>query len=217
MTSDPIQPNRALFVDIGGVLLTNGWDTALRKKAAQAFDLDFIELNERHHLTFADYEEGGITLDEYLKRVVFYRERTFSPEVFKNFILEQARAFPEMLQLVKSLKQAYGLKIVTISNEGRELMLDRVRRFQLDAVIDVFIVSCFVHERKPDFSVYQMALDISQVPPEAAIYIEDREMFVQVARSMGYQAIHHVSFEDTRAALASLGLSVDKLRETAAE
>lgn len=60
-----------LFLDIGGVLLTNGWDHNIRARAAEKFSLDYAEMNERHHLTFDTYEEGKLSLDEYLKRVVF--------------------------------------------------------------------------------------------------------------------------------------------------
>ena len=34
-----------LFLDIGGVLLTNGWDNNIRKNAADKFGLNFEELN----------------------------------------------------------------------------------------------------------------------------------------------------------------------------
>ncbi len=57
-----------LFLDIGGVLATNAWDSAARKRAARTFGLDYDDLNERHHLTYATYEEGNITLREYLNR-----------------------------------------------------------------------------------------------------------------------------------------------------
>ena len=75
-----------LFLDIGGVILSNGWDHQLREKAAKKFGLDFMEMNQRHALTFDTYEIGKITLDEYLNRVVFYVSRSFSHEDFKEFM-----------------------------------------------------------------------------------------------------------------------------------
>jgi putative hydrolase of the HAD superfamily len=65
---------KAVFLDIGNVLLTNGWDRRLRREAAEKFGLDHEEMNERHHLTFDTYEEGKLSLEEYLTRVVFYEE-----------------------------------------------------------------------------------------------------------------------------------------------
>ncbi len=61
-----------LFLDIGGVLLTNGWDHHSREKAADHFNLDYAILDERHKLTFGIYETGKIDLQEYLDRVIFH-------------------------------------------------------------------------------------------------------------------------------------------------
>jgi len=57
-------PVTTLFTDIGGVLLTNGWDRKGRAAAAKHFRLDLEELNERHHLTYDTYESGKLDLEE---------------------------------------------------------------------------------------------------------------------------------------------------------
>ena len=196
----------ALFLDVGGVLLTNGWDRSMRKRAAEAFGLDGNEMDDRHHLMFDTYELGKLTLDEYLDRMVFYEERRFSREEFKEFVFAQSRPFPQMLDLIRGLKKAYNLKIAVVSNEGRELATYRIQKFGLAEFVDFFIVSSFVHFRKPDADIYRMALDIAQVPLDQVVYIEDRLMFVEVAQGLGIRAVHHTSFESTRASLASLGL-----------
>ena len=116
----------ALFLDVGGVLLTNGWDRSMRKRAAETFGLDADDMDERHHLTFDTYELGKLTLDEYLDRMVFYKERRFSREKFKEFMFAQSKPFPQMLDLIRGLRKAYGLKIAVVSNEGRELRTYRV-------------------------------------------------------------------------------------------
>ena len=81
MTISP--PITTLFLDIGGVLLTNGWDREARLRAAQEFHLDYQDLDERHHLTFDTYESGKLSLDEYLQRIIFYEQRNFSLQEFK--------------------------------------------------------------------------------------------------------------------------------------
>jgi putative hydrolase of the HAD superfamily len=197
---------RALFLDIGGVLLTNGWDRKSRETAAKVFKLDPLEMGERHHLTFDTYEEGKITLEEYLSRVVFYEKRPFSRNKFRKFMFEQSKPFPPMIDLVCRLKSRHALKIAVVSNEGRELTEHRIRTFKLDAFVDFFISSCFVHFRKPDADIYRIALDIAQVPADRVVYIEDRPMFAQIAESLGIRSIVHADYESTRAQLASLGL-----------
>jgi len=205
---NPSSPIKTLFLDIGGVLLTNGWDNNTRTRAAEKFSLDYNEMNERHHLTFDTYEVGKLSLDEYLNRVVFYQDRSFSREEFKDFMYTQSLPFPEMIALIRELKARYGLQVAAVSNEGRELTMYRVQRFKLGTVIEFFISSCFVHYRKPDVDIYRIALDIAQVRPEQVVYIDDRAMFVEVARGLGIRGIIHTGYEATRTALEELGLSL---------
>jgi putative hydrolase of the HAD superfamily len=195
-----------LFLDIGEVLLTNGWDHIMREHAAQVFDLDYEEMNERHHLTFDTYEEGKLSLYEYLNRVVFYKERPFSLEEFKAFMFEQSQPHSEMIEMIRSLKSRHHLKIAAVSNEGRELTIYRIEKFNLGEFIDFFISSCFVHFRKPDKDIYRIALDIAQVPPSQVFYIDDRPMFIDVAESLGISGIVHRSYESTKKSLQALGL-----------
>ena len=197
----------ALFLDIGGVLLTNGWDHYARELAAKTFSLDLEEMEERHRLTFDTYEVGKLTLAQYLNRVVFYEQRPFTFDQFRQFMFDQSKPLPGMIEFVRGLKARHGLKIAVVSNEGRELTEYRIRHFKLDEFVDFFISSCFVHFRKPDEDIFRVALDIAQAPPDRVIYIEDRPMFVQVAASLGIRAIHHVDTATTRSALAAFGLS----------
>jgi putative hydrolase of the HAD superfamily len=205
----PASPITTLFLDIGGVLLTNGWDHNQRAQAAQKFGLDYDEMNERHHLTFDTYEEGKLNLDQYLDRVVFYQARTFSKQEFKAFMFAQSRPFPEMIEMVSRLKKQYTLQVAAVSNEGRELTVYRVQQFKLGTFIDFFISSCFVHFRKPDADLYQIALDIAQVKPEQVVYIDDRAMFVEVAQGLGINGILHSGYEPTQKSLETFGLSLN--------
>jgi putative hydrolase of the HAD superfamily len=196
----------SIFTDIGGVLLTNGWDRGSRRKAIEYFKLDDEETEERHHLCFDTLEVGKITLDEYFDRVVFYKKRSFTPNDFWKFICNQSQPLPHMLGLMQQLKKKHRLKIVVISNEGRELAEYRIKQFKLDAFVDFFIISSFVHFRKPDADIFRIAIDIAQVQPKQVVYLEDRPMFVQVAGTLGIHGIRHLDYNTTRERLAKIGL-----------
>ena len=199
-----------VFLDIGGVLLTDGWDHRARKRAATNFKLELAEMEARHHLTFDTHEEGKLTLEEYLGRVVFYQKRPFTRAQFRRFMFAQSKPYPEMIELVARLKVRHGLKIVVVSNEGRELNAYRIRKFKLDRFVDSFVSSCFVHVRKPDADIFRLALDIAQVPARQVVYIENTPMFVQVAEGLGIRSILHTDYRSTCAKLASLGLPNDE-------
>jgi putative hydrolase of the HAD superfamily len=196
------------FLDIGGVLLTDGWDHLARRRAATNFKLEWAEMEERHHLTFEIFEEGKITLEEYLSLVVFHQKRTFTHNQFRRYMFAQSKPFPEMIELVSQLKQNLGLKIAIVSNEGRELNAYRIRKFKLDRFVDCFISSCYVHIRKPDADIFRLALDIAQVQPAQAVFIDNTPMFVQIAEGLGIQSILHTDCKSTRARLSALGLNV---------
>jgi putative hydrolase of the HAD superfamily len=201
-------PIKTLFVDLGGVLLTNGWDHHARRRATKHFKLDWAEMEERHGLNFETHEEDKITLKEYLDRVVFYEKRPFTRAEFRRFMFTQSKPYAEMIGLVRNLKAKYGLKIIVVSNESRELNAYRIRQFKLDGFVDAFISSCFVHLRKPDADIFKLALDIAQRPARQIVYIENTPMFVQIAEGLRIQAILHTDYKSTCVKLASFGLEV---------
>ena len=196
-----------LFLDIGGVLLTDGWNTDARRRAAANFHLDFSAMEDRHHLVFAVYEEGKLTLEDYLNKTVFFEDRSFTWDEFRTFMFAQSKADAEMIELVRTLKAKYGLKTIVVSNEARELNAYRIRKFDLDGFVDAFVSSCFVGTRKPDPDIFRLALDIAQVRVERIVYVENTAMFIDVARSLGIRGILHTDHESTRAKLEAFGLS----------
>ncbi|PTX94931.1 hydrolase [Spartobacteria bacterium LR76] len=199
-------PITTLFLDIGGVLLTNGWDTELRKKTAAHFGLDYEEIYHRHHVTYDTYEEGKMSLDEYLWQIIFYEKRDFTPDDVKKYILEEAKPHQDMIDLVTRLKAVYGLRVAVVSNEGREVAEDRIERFNLKSFVDFFIVSAFVHFRKPDLDIYRLAIDVAQVKPQQVAYIEDRPLLCEVASRLGINSVLNRNATETREKLAKLDL-----------
>ncbi|MGD1073405.1 MAG: HAD-IA family hydrolase [Bryobacteraceae bacterium] len=202
-----------VFVDIGGVLLTNGWDHHARRRAVAKFKLDWAEMEERHRLTFEIHEEGKLTFEEYLSLVVFYEKRPFTRAQFRRFMCEQSKPYPDTIGMIAQLKARHGMKIAVVSNESLELNAYRIRTFKLDGFVDSFISSCFVHLRKPDVNIFRLALDITHTQPHQVLYIENTPMFVRIAQGLGIRSILHTDYESTRAQLASLGLNALGLNE----
>jgi putative hydrolase of the HAD superfamily len=204
-------PITTMFLDIGDVLLTDGWDHQARKRAATNFKLAFAEMEERHHMTFETFEDGKLTLGEYLSLVVFYQKRTFTRARFRRFMFAQSRVCPGMIELFTQLKLRHGLKIIALSNEARELNAYRIRTFKLNALMDAFVSSCFVQIRKPDAAIFR--LDIAQAPAPQILYIDNTPMFVQIAEGLGIRSIFHTDYGSTCAKLSALGLNTLSLSD----
>jgi putative hydrolase of the HAD superfamily len=193
-----------LFLDVGGVLLTNGWDRFSRKLAAEKFHLDLDELNESHHLIFNDYETGKLTLEDYLTRLNLQNETVFPREEFKAFIFQQSQPHAETIGFFKELKRRHRLKVFAVNNEGRELNEFRINTFHLDELIDAFISSCYVKIRKPNPEIFRIACDIAHSLPEETLMIDDRSMFVEVAKSIGLHGFQYDGLASIKEKISSL-------------
>lgn len=182
-----MQKIRALFWDVGGVLLSNAWDHEERDQAVERFLLSKTEFEERHKELVPMFEEGKLTVDEYLERVIFYQPRTFTREEFKQFMFSLSKPKPQSLELARSLSTKYFMG--TINNESRELNEYRIRSFNLTDYFDVFVSSCYVALRKPDDRIYKLALDITQHAPEECCFIDDRPSNIEGAMKAGFATV----------------------------
>src|SRR6202142_2263489 len=108
---------KALFWDNGGVILTNGWDRGSREKAVEKFHLDLADFEDRHELMLNAFECGEASLDEYLRRTVFYRKRTFTQEEFKQFLFQQSEPLPGgALTVLAELAGTHRYMIAALNN-----------------------------------------------------------------------------------------------------
>jgi len=196
----------ALFWDVGGVFLTNAWDRMSRQKAAEEFELDWDEFDSHHQSVVRDFEIGRIGLDEYLRRAVFYRERTFGGEDFKDFMFQQSELKPETLDIIARLARSGKYLLCTINNESLELNRHRIERFGLREYFSLFFTSSFLGVMKPDEAIYRIALSVTQRRPEESLFIDDRAKNAEVARQCGMRAIHFQSPSQLRSDLEALGV-----------
>ena len=198
---------RAIFWDVGGVLLTNAWDRTERAEALEHFQLDPEEFHARHEMVVSSFERGKITLDEYLDRTVFYRERQFTRAMFRDYMFSLSKPFPEVLEFARALAESGKYLMGTLNNESRELNYSRIEKFGLRIVFRLFISSCFVGFRKPERDIYRLALEITQVPAEQCCFIDDRALNLECAAKLGMYTIQMQKLEQLRGDLAKLGVT----------
>jgi len=198
-----------LFWDNGGVILSNGWDRTSRRAAVEKFKLDWADFEDRHKLMLNDFETGRITLDEYLRRTVFYRERSFSLDDFKKFMFDQSQPFPESLDFLKKLAQMRRYLIASLNNESKELNEYRIKTFNLPQYFEAFFSSCYLELRKPNVEIYRLALKITQRHPEDCVMIDDRGLNLETAKEIGMNTIQFKSVAQLRADLAKLNVIVE--------
>jgi len=197
---------RMLYSDIGGVLGTNGWDSRLRDSLCAEFGLEVDEIERRHHLMFDSFERGFLTFEEYLSRVIFFAPREFTLEKVRDFAFEASRPWSENIEFFRRLRTASRLGFALISNEGQGITRHRIKKFGLRELCDFMVISHFTGFRKPDPEIWKLALDLAQVEASESIYVDDREIFVEAARELGFTAIRHTGLTTTREHFARIGL-----------
>jgi putative hydrolase of the HAD superfamily len=195
-----------LFFDVGGVILTNGWDTAARRAAINKFQLDAAEFEARHEVANPAWERGEITMEEYLARTVFYRERTFWPKEFEDFMYAQSQALAESLKFVRGIARSGRYLMAVISNESAEINAYRIQRFGLREIFTAFFSSCYVGIQKPDVRIFRMALDVTQRGADECIFVDDRAENVAGARKVGMSTIQFQNVAQLSAELKNLGV-----------
>jgi putative hydrolase of the HAD superfamily len=195
-----------LFFDVGGVLLTNAWDTAARKRAAAAFGLDYQEFQTRHEMLKTAFETGRLSLDDYLRKAVFHAPRAFTPADFREFMFRQSQPLVETLEWVRALAKSHHCRLYTLNNESAELHEYRVATFHLDAIFQGFLVSCYLGSAKPDEGIYLNALGITACDRKDAVFIDDRELNVESALALGLNAVRFHGLDPLRDFLGERGI-----------
>jgi putative hydrolase of the HAD superfamily len=200
-------PFDAILFDVGGVLLTNGWDHRERAIVIERFHLDREAFEARHPEPNDAWERGAITANQYLDATVFYEPRSFSREDFLAAICEQSILLGDSaLGILAELAASHKCMVGCLNNEARETNDYRFSRYGLRKHFRVAFSSCYVGLRKPCAPIYRRALDILGTPPERVLFIDDRQENVAGAESVGIKGIRFTGESALRSELKNLGV-----------
>jgi putative hydrolase of the HAD superfamily len=200
---------RTVMWDVGGVLLTNGWDHIQRERVLQHFGLPLDPFEKIHAFCNDAWEKDQISVDEYLEKTVFFEPRPFSPADFFAVMKEQSLVLPNTaLRIFEQVAASDDLSVAVLNNESRALNDYRVEKFGLARYASCFISSCYVGLRKPHPEIYKLALDLLQHDPDEVVFIDDRSENIATAKSLGMHGIVHKTASQTAAELGQLGIAV---------
>ncbi|MDP9205548.1 MAG: HAD family phosphatase [Gemmatimonadota bacterium] len=193
-----------IFFDIGGVLGSNGWDHEQRERAVERFDLNAEDFEWRHKEVVGEWEEGRITLDEYLDIAVFHTSRTFSREEFVDFMYSQSIPDEATIMIARLLSRRPGYTLMTMNNEAEELNRYRIEKFGISPIFEAFLSSCWLGVRKPLRKFYHRGLGIAHAEPATSLFIDDRQPNLLSASTLGMNVVHFKSAIQLRSDLERL-------------
>ncbi len=194
-----------LFFDVGGVLLTNGWDRNSRRRVVESFGLDYEEFRDRHEALAHGFETGQIDLAEYLRRTIFYRARDFTQDEFVAAMKAESAALPGSLELLDELAGC-DVFLATLNNESRELNEHRIETFGLRRHFRTFLSSCYLGHKKPEPEIYRLAFAVTQARPDNALFIDDRLLNIECAHDEGMRGVHFTNPSRLRRDLVAEGV-----------
>lgn len=200
-------PFDAILFDVGGVLLTNGWDHVERAIVLQQFHLDRTEFEARHPQPYDAWERDAITAKEYLDATVFYQPRAFSHEEFLDAICAQSKLLADGgMGILQELAASDKCILGVLNNEARATNEYRFKTFGIRQHVKLAFSSCYLGLRKPGQAIYNRALDILGTPAERVLFIDDRAENVASAEAAGMEAILFTGANALRSELANLGV-----------
>lgn len=185
-----MSPITHLFFDVGGVLLTNGWDRYCRAAAAEKFGYDHEAANKRHYEVADDFEDGRLSMDEYLDYVIFYEPRSFDRDTFRQFMRSRSTPHAGSFEVLRQLASEGRYVLSTLNNESTELNLYRIETYELGRYFSAFYSSSFLGSHKPNPAIFQKVLWITKLNPGHCLFIDDREDNITTATELGFQTIY---------------------------
>ncbi len=195
--------------DVGGVLLTNGWDHKERAAVLSHFGVDRDAFEQRHPNANDAWEKGLLTVEEYLDKTVFYEPRNFTAADFLEAMRAESKVLEDSaLGILGPLAASESVTLGMLNNEARELNDFRIEKFGLRAYFDVFLSSCYVGLRKPDAHMYELALDVLQKDAREVAFVDDRAINVEAANALGIHGIQYCGAESLKTELERLGISL---------
>ncbi|HBV02145.1 MAG: hypothetical protein UV78_C0021G0021 [Parcubacteria group bacterium GW2011_GWA2_43_17] len=181
---------KAIFFDNGGVLCQEGYTLGVQNYEKE-FNIPKGEFYKivHDHQGWEDFTLGLITQAEYLamcqKRA---REYFFNARRFIELINEATVPNIELINYIKQdLAPHYNIGI--ISNNSKEVFESLMKKVNLDESVKYKIVSCYIHERKPDKKMFQIALAQAGIQGEESIYVDDRPDRIDGAKESGMRII----------------------------
>jgi putative hydrolase of the HAD superfamily len=194
-----------VLFDIGGVLLTNGWDHEERSLVFGKFGIDRADYETRQREPYPAWDTGKITVDDFLDATVFYKPRAFTRKEYWQTILAQSQILPDgAMGILAEISVSNKYLVGALNNEPRETNEYRFEHFELGRYLRVRLSSCYLGLHKPDPAYYRRALDILGCPPERVLFIDDRKENVAAAQALGIRALLFAGEKKLRAELSEL-------------
>jgi glucose-1-phosphatase len=200
-------PIKVVLFDLGNVILPFSHYQIAEKLArfSERKELSdppriFSYLFDRQEAAVNDYEMGKMSSIEFFNQV---KERFQLIMTFDTFVPIWNEIFTEDQEVSELIRSLKGKKKLGLLSNTNPLHFDyALSTFPVLQLFDKWILSHEVGFKKPSVEIFRKAMEWASVPPMKILFIDDIKEHVEVAASLGMQAIHFTSAQQLGRELA---------------
>lgn len=198
---------RLVIFDVGGVLVRLEPRRFLAKLAQDSGKP--VEELEQHVMApklVEALELGQLSPGQFFERL---QRQVGTGWTFKEFVAAWNSILSENTDttwLLQRMRQRYQLLAMSNTNPLHHEYI--LRTWPVFAHLHHWVTSYEAGYRKPEPQMYQFALRQADVPPNAAVFVDDIEGHVAVAKRLGLTAIHFTSGLELEREFREVGLHV---------
>jgi len=158
------------------------------------------------------YDEGKLNGITFWQKLLRDAGLNLEPGAMEELSALDARMWttenPATLAWQMQLKER-GLLTAVLSNMGDNVLASVEREFDWIHRFDVLIWSYQWHMAKPDPAIYRLVLQKLGSGPEETLFLDDKLVNVEAARTLGMKALQFSTIERLRADLIAQGLDAE--------
>lgn len=191
---------RAVIFDLGRVLIDYNHDASLDAVAALS-QVTPVEIRALFQAIAGATGIGELDAEQIHR---YFVEQAGVPDDFGRFIEAFGAGLTRneaALSYAVELQQRPGVTVGVISNTNQAHILWLDAHLPELAQLDLVMMSSEVGMAKPDPAIYELALELLNLPAGQAIFVDDLTPNVIAAQGLGMAGIVHTSWETTRPAL----------------
>jgi putative hydrolase of the HAD superfamily len=186
----------AIVFDLGQVLLRFDYKYFVEKVNRHKAGIGerFLEHYKNNYEIHRDFEKGLISEKYFISRMLEFLDHTIDEETFSKYWSDIFSFNDDVIALLPVLKKNYKLYLISNTNSIHKKY--GYQHYEFLKLFDKIILSHEVNFIKPEKEIYLEVEKISGFPSEEHIFIDDILEYVDAAKSLGWDGIQFVGYED---------------------
>jgi len=192
---------KALIFDLGDVIVELDYSNFYKKVASESPQrenpitpkmLEFFRQSDLYH-------QGKMNDNEFYKLAcdIFQVCMLDQPEFYKAFNSIVSHPIPEVVELLKKLKEIKKYKLIALSNvNASHWNYILTKNWKFLEYFDELILSFQVHMTKPDPKIFKYAIKKAKCKPKEIVFIDDGFNNMRSAKELGIIGIHYTNVKE---------------------